>query len=138
MNEFPSYQPKSDDFPQIYPQEGLYQAQGVERVDDGYKFIEHVSADFPQAQNNLELRHKLELDADNTIVVVGDEVTYYGGPLTYQVIPGLKVDARNQAFGHRDLVSVKAIMEGRRVVVYATDHEKAMLFINERKKGEAA
>ena len=137
MSEFQSYQQPSGDLLQIY-QPPVERVANAEVKTELYTHVEHVDESFPLKQDNLELRHLLELDADNTIVVVGDSTIYHGGPLTYVEIPGLKADASHKAFGHLDLISVKAILEGKRVLAYATDHEKAMLYINQFKQGEAA
>lgn len=102
-----------------------------------YENVANVPLNFGENPDNLKIHYLMEMNADDTIVIVGDEVIYYGGPLHYQEVPNLKVRATNKYFNRQDLLPVKAIMEGKRIIAYATDYEKASLFINQFKKAVA-
>ena len=128
-NNGPEYRPTPVK-PYLSPEQQASPESGV----INYSYIENVPSDFPQNPDKIELNHLMELDADNTIVIVGDEIVYHGGPLGYESVPGTKVLATNNFFRRKEIQPIKAIIEGKRVVAYATDHEKAFLYIGQKKQ----
>lgn len=102
-----------------------------------YENVARVPLEFAANPDSFKIHNLMEMHADETIVVVGDEIVYYGGPLHYQEVPNLKVRATNKYFDRQDLLPVKAVMEGNRVIAYATDYEKASLYINQFKRSAA-
>lgn len=93
---------------------------------------------------NTELDYLFMGEGANKIVLPGQEgegIVYYGGKLDVQEIPNAKVDVSD--YFNPKVVKrgpVYAIVEGRRVVVYATSPTKATHYIEElyKNQGEAA
>lgn len=98
-----------------------------------FKFVEHVPKTFENNPDAFKLQHLLEMDAENTIVIVGDQLAYFGGQLSADIIPHLEVPVSNY-FNPEVKVpgSVKSIMEDGRVIAFATEQEKAIQYISQR------
>lgn len=100
-----------------------------------YKYVEHVPDSFANNPDVFKLKHLLEMDAENTIVVVGDEILYLGGTLNYENVPHLDVPVPDYFNPEvKKPGPVRAIKEDGRIIVFATNHEKAMLYINQNRK----
>jgi hypothetical protein len=100
-----------------------------------YSFVEHVPKSFENNPDTFKLKHLLEMDAENTIVIVGDELLYFGGKLGYDNLPHLEVPVPDY-FNRDQRVSgpVKAIKEDGRTIAFATNQEKAMIYIGQHSR----
>lgn len=93
---------------------------------------------------NTELDYLFMGEGANKIVLPGNEsegIVYYGGKLESKEIPNAKVDVSD--YFNPKVVKrgpVYAIVEGRRVVAYATSPTKAISYIESlyKNQGEAA
>lgn len=105
-----------------------------------YGNVEHVNDSFSgpeiSSDQKMEIYHMLELNPEDTIVVVGDDVLYRGTGFNYEEI-GMRIKATKQHKYGDGFLDVKAIKEGKRIIAYATDREWAELYISQFKR-EAA
>lgn len=80
--------------------------------------------------------------APESLVVVGDSVVYFGGELTSDqvVLGGKPITGRvfSEAIKQDVDLAVKSIQEGKRIIAFAVDAEKAKNYIKRFKKELAA
>lgn len=90
---------------------------GIDKMDDPIK-------------RNTELDYLFMGRADDKIVLVGDELTYYGGELSSVEVPNLKVEVSD--YFNPEVTKrgpLYAIVEGKRTLAFSPNPQKAKEYI---------
>jgi len=96
----------------------------------------HIEFGVGERPSSLEVQHLMEIDPDNTILLPGNELSYFGGELVEE--PFVEVKIAMPVFGGEPgvkavrAVSVSRISEDGRTLAYAINLEKAKSYITSK------
>ncbi len=113
------------------PEQQSFRPNNGEQTAKPY-FEVFVPQKYENNPNLFDIQSQLELDPENTILVVGDQVMYFGGELRAENLENvtLPMPAYDNPSARR-MANVKKISEDGRTIAFAMDADRAMNHIRQ-------